>query len=49
MNTSMAGILELSLVFGGVLAFLVWELVAVKRAQRRDAEAARARAASKDR
>ncbi len=33
---SIAGILELSLVFGSVLALLVWELVSVRRAQKRD-------------
>ncbi len=38
MQTSNAGILELSLVFGSVLALLIWQLVSVKRSQRRDQE-----------
>lgn len=32
----MAGILELSLVFGSLLAFLVWELISLRRSQKRD-------------
>jgi cytoskeletal protein RodZ len=40
MNSSIAGFLELALVFGGLLAFLIWELFSVKRAQREDAEKA---------
>ena len=36
MQTSIAGILELSLVFGSVLALLIWELLALRRAKDRD-------------
>lgn len=43
MQTSIAGLLELSLVFGSVLALLIWELVSVRRSQRRDEEQARQR------
>lgn len=32
-------LIEMLLVFGGVLAFLVWEFVSVRRARRRDREA----------
>ncbi len=32
----MAGIVELVLVFGSVLGLLIWELYAVRRAQRGD-------------
>ena len=41
MQTSIAGILELSLVFGSVLALLIWQLVSVKRSQRLDQEQAK--------
>ena len=36
MNNSIAGILELSLVFGVLLAFLVWELIALRGEGKRD-------------
>ena len=36
MNNSLAGILELSLVFGALLAFLVWELIALRKEDARD-------------
>lgn len=38
MKTSIAGILEMSLVFGALLVFLIWELWSVRRSQRRDKE-----------
>jgi uncharacterized protein (DUF2062 family) len=43
MQTSIVGLIELSLVFGLVLALLIWELVSVRRSQRRDEEQARQR------
>lgn len=36
MGTSIAGLLELTLVFGALLGLLVWELVSVRRELRRD-------------
>ncbi|MGQ0619247.1 MAG: hypothetical protein ACT4QA_04895 [Panacagrimonas sp.] len=42
MDTQLAGILELSLVFGSLLLFLIWELVSLRRSQRRDEEKERA-------
>ncbi|MGQ0700932.1 MAG: hypothetical protein ACT4PZ_22160 [Panacagrimonas sp.] len=38
MDTQLAGIFELSLVFGSLLLFLIWELVLLRRSQRRDEE-----------
>lgn len=37
-TTSNFGLIELSLVFGSLMIFLIWELVSLKRSQRRDAE-----------
>ncbi len=34
----MAGLIEVLIVFGALLAYLVWELVSVNRALRRDRE-----------
>lgn len=36
------GLVELALVFGAVLGVLIWELLSVRRSQRRDAEQERA-------
>lgn len=35
MDSHLAGILELSLVFGSILALAVWELFSLRREQRR--------------
>lgn len=35
----MAGLIELSLVFGSLMVFLLWELFSLRRSQRRDAQA----------
>lgn len=42
-ETDLAGLLELSLVFGSLMVFLIWELVSLRRSQRRDEEEARRR------
>lgn len=36
MDPDLAGLLELSLVFGSVLALLIWELVSLRRSQKKD-------------
>lgn len=36
MNNSTTGLIELSLVFGALLAFLAWELIALRRSAKRD-------------
>jgi hypothetical protein len=36
METSASGLFELALVFGGLLAFLLWELVSISRTLKRD-------------
>lgn len=36
MQASIIGIVEMSLVFGSLLAFLIWELYSVRKSQRRD-------------
>ena len=38
METDPAGLIEMGLVFGSLLVFLVWELVSLRRSQRRDAD-----------
>lgn len=35
MDSHLAGILELSLVFGSILALAIWELISLRREQRR--------------
>jgi hypothetical protein len=35
MDSNLAGILELSLVFGSILALAIWELISLRREQRR--------------
>lgn len=42
------GLIEVVLVFGGVLAFVVWQLRDVKKAQRNREEAERSRQSSPD-
>lgn len=37
-TTSNFGLIELGLVFGSLMAFLIWELVSLRRSQRRDSE-----------
>lgn len=43
MSNSLAGLLEMALVFGGVLGLLLWELFSVRRSQKRDSVDASAR------
>lgn len=38
METNPAGLIEMGLVFGSLLVFLIWELVSLRRSQRKDAE-----------
>ena len=45
----LAGLIELALVFGSVLAFGVWQLVSVRRAMRQDEDAEPPRAHDGDR
>jgi len=40
MSSQLAGLLEMGLVFGGVLGLLLWELYSVRRSLKRDAAAA---------
>jgi hypothetical protein len=40
MATHSAGLVEMSLVFGSVLTFLIWELVSLHRMKQRDARRA---------
>jgi len=39
MSNGLAGLLEMGLVFGGVLGLLLWELYSVRRSLKRDAAA----------
>lgn len=43
MSPDPAGLIEMGLVFGSLLVFLVWELVSLRRSQRKDAEEERRR------
>jgi hypothetical protein len=36
MDEGVYGLIEMALVFGGVLAFLVWELASLRRSRRGD-------------
>lgn len=49
MEGSALGLIELLLVLGSVLGFGIWQLVSVRRSQRRDAERAAAAAAAQAR
>ena len=48
MSSRLAGLLEMLLVFGGVLGLLLWELFSVRRSLKRDATAAARREKERD-
>lgn len=48
MDTDPAGLMEMGLVFGSLLVFLIWELVSLRRSQRKDAEDEKARGVNPD-